>query len=161
MRKSLLGLLGAAFLAALPLGSALAQVSPNQTTQTGTRLDACTQTAVGTNFNTVNTQSTATIVVPAGLYAYICKIELEAMQDATGNAMTNLSFTSTGLGSGAANSPQWAVSQPLTVNGAYSRDIVYATPLKSATSGTNVTVVSPAAQTHVGFGIKIVYYLAQ
>lgn len=145
----------------LSLTSAFAQQqagSPVQ--QVGSRADACQATAVSTNYNTVNTQAVATITVPAGFYAYICRIELEAIQDATATAAVNSAFTSTGLGTGATASPQWGFSLAATADATLYRDINYTMPLKSNAPGTNVTITSPAAATHLAFGAKIYYYLA-
>jgi hypothetical protein len=153
MRRALFSL---AFLLGLA-GAAAAQVSVQQSPS---RLDASTAVAVGTNFDTVNTQSTATVTPPAGQFVYITRIELESCQDATGGAVSNVNFTSTGLGSGATASPQWELSQAAAASTCTFRDVNLVTPLKSATQGTNVTVVSPSAATHTGFGIKVYYYLA-
>ena len=73
---------------------------------------------------------------------------------------SSIAFTSTGLGSGATVSPQWAISQPSSVGSCTFRDISFAAPYKSAAPGTNVTVSSPAAQTHTAFTIKVYYYFA-
>jgi hypothetical protein len=144
----LLGALGAAF----AQQGALVQ-------QSGSMLHAGVQSAVGTNFNTVNNTSTATINVPAGYFVYITGMFLSTCQDATSAAATNLNFTTTGLGSGAA-APQFGLSLAATANTCYFQPISFATPLKSAAAGTQVTVVSPAANLHAGFGITVQYYLA-
>lgn len=142
-------------------GAALAQQSgAPQVQQTATRQDAGTAVAVSTNYNTVNQQGVATIVVPSGQYAYITRIELEAVQDGTSTACVNCAFTSNGLGSGAAASPQWGFSIAATADAVLYRDVNMSTPLKSASPGTNVTVTSPAAKTDLAFGIKVYYYLA-
>lgn len=155
MRKILLSL---AFL----LG--LASVASAQQTiqQVPQDLTAAQWAVVGTNFNTVNTQSTATITPPAGLFVYITAMYLTACQDATGVASANTSFTTTGLGSGATAAPQFAYGAPLTVDSCISQPglINFAKPLKSANAGTNVTVVSPSAATHTGFGIVVFGYFA-
>lgn len=155
MRKLLLSL---AFLAGL-CGVATAQQAVQQTPQD---LGAATWSVVGTNFNTINTQSVATVNVPAGQFAYITAILLTACQDATGTVAANLSFTSTGLGSGATASPQWAYGSALVVGSCISQPglINFAKPLKSANPGTNVTITSPAAVAHTGFGIVIFGYFS-
>jgi hypothetical protein len=122
----------------------------------GSMLNAATATAVGTNFNTIASQSTATIVVPAGLYAYITGIYLSACQDATSTANVNLQFTSTNI----TGTPDWAYGLAAVANTCYQQMLNFATPLKSAAAGTNVTVVSPTSTAHTGFGIDVFYYLA-
>lgn len=146
-------------LAALAAAPVAAQTAVQQSS---TRLDAATFTAVGTNWNTVNTQSTATITPPAGLSVYITAIYLSACQDATGGASSNVNFTTTGLGSGATASPQFALSQASAASTCTGQPgmINFATPLKSAAPGTNVTVVSPSAATHTGFGVEVFGYFA-
>lgn len=148
-------LLAFSFLAALT-GASFAQTVQ----QSAQRLDAGSAAAVSTNYNTVNTQGTATITPPAGQYAYITRLELEACQDATATAAVNSAFTSTGLGSGAAASPQWEFSLAATADLCLFRDVSFATPLRSAIAGQNVTVVSPTAATHLAFGIKAYYYFS-
>src|SRR4051812_41822047 len=153
MRRFLLSLALLPFLTGLAFAQASVQ-------QSSVRSDACTAAAVSTNYNTVNTQAVATISVPAGYYAYICRIELEAIQDGTSTAAVNLAFTSTGLGTGATASPQWGFSLAATADATLYRDVNFATPFKSAAPGTNVTVTSPSAKTNLAFGIKVYYYLS-
>ena len=153
MRKFLLSLLAMPLLGSLAFGQAAVQ-------QAAQRYDAATAVAVSTNYNTINSQAVATITVPAGQYAYITRIELEAIQDATSTAAVNSAFTSTGLGTGATASPQWGFSLPATADATLYRDINMAAPLKSAAPGTNVTVTSPTAAAHLAFGIKVYYYLS-
>jgi hypothetical protein len=141
-------------------GAVLAQQNTAPTVQQiGTRLDALTSTAVSTNYNTVNTQAVATVTPPAGQYAYITRIELEAIQDGTSTACVNCAFTSSGLGSGATASPQWGFSIAATADAVVFRDVNFgASPLRSAAPGTNVTITSPTAKTDLAFGIKVYYY---
>jgi len=160
MRKLLLAL---GLLSALT-GAALAQNVGNPSApsiqQIGQRLDAAIGVAVSTNYNTINTQATATITPPSGQYVYVTRIELEAIQDATATAAVNSAFTSTGLGSGATASPQWGFSLAATADATLYRDINLGVPLKSAIAGQNVTVVSPAAAAHLAFGVKVYYYFS-
>lgn len=153
LRKILLSLLALPLLSSLAFGQAAVQQSP-------IRFDAATAVSVSTNYNTVNTQAVATITVPSGQYAYITRIELEAIQDATATAAVNSAFTTTGLGTGATASPQWGFSLAATADAAVFRDVNMVTPLKSAAPGTNVTFTSPVAALHLAFGIKVYYYLA-
>jgi hypothetical protein len=137
----------------LALGCSLAQAQNAPVQQVPSRLDATG--GVASAVGAVNTAETATITVPAGLYAYITAIGIEACENATGTAANLLTFTSTNL----QGSPTWLFS----VTGAeicYRIFEPYATPLKSATAGTNVTIVSPVATATVGFGIRAYYYLA-
>lgn len=150
-----------AFAALLALAvPALAQNAAPPVQQSAQRADAGMGAAVSGSFNTINTQTTATVTPPAGQYAYITRIEMEACQDATASANVNLAFTSTGLGSGASASPQWGISLPATADLCAYRDVNFATPLKSAIAGQNVTVVSPAAIAHTAYNSKIFYYFS-
>lgn len=153
MRKYLLSLFALALSSSLAFGQAAVQ-------QSSQRFDAATAVAVSTNYNTINQQGVATVTVPSGQFAYITRIELEAIQDATSTAAVNSAFTSTGLGTGATASPQWGFSLAATADATLYRDINMVTPLKSATPGTNVTVTSPSAAAHLAFGIKVYYYLS-
>ena len=65
--------------------------------QSSTRLDAGTFVAQGTNNNTVNQQSVATVTVPGNLSAYITAIVIDICGDGTGTAATQVNFTSTGI----------------------------------------------------------------
>lgn len=144
---------------ALVLGADAASAqSPVQ--QSSQRLDAATATAVSTNYNTPNAQAVLTITPPAGQFVYITRIELEAIQNGTGTAAVNSAFTSTGLGAGATASPQWGFSLAATADAVLYRDVNFGAPLKSAASGTNVTITSPTAATNLGFGIKAYYYFS-
>src|SRR6266550_4003059 len=113
-----------------------AQTVPVQ--QAAQRLDA---SAVAFAQAAVGSPSTATVVVPTGMYAYITGISVDGCQNGTGLLITNGNITSTGLNT----NPSWSYSMPLTVNGCFSGGIVRdfpTTPLKSQ-AGINVTVVSP------------------
>src|ERR1700683_4653640 len=157
MRKILLG----AALALAFCGPSLAQnVIAPPIQQVGQRLDAANAVAVSTNYTTVNTQAVATITVPAGQYAYITRIELEAIQDGTSTACVSCAFTSTGLGSGATASPHWGFSIAATADATLYRDVSLSAPLKSAVAGQNVTITSPTAKADLGFGIKVYYYFS-
>lgn len=140
-----LGLLGGAALAQQQ------QAAPVQ--QIPSRLDAAT--GVASVVGAVNAQVTATINVPSG-YAYITAIAVDACQDATGVLAANVTFTSTNI----AGTPTWPYASPLSIEACYRSFENYPTPLKSAAPGTNVTVVSPSALLHTGFGIRLYYYIA-
>jgi hypothetical protein len=147
MRKLLLSLL------LLPLlwGGALAQTSVQQS---ASRLDACT--AVASAVGAVASQQTATITVSAGNYAYICAISLEVCTNATGTVQSNVTFTSTNL----TGSPTWQYSMTATADICQRWFDGFASPLKSAVPGTNVTVVSPTSATNNNYGIRLYYYIA-
>lgn len=150
MRKIALSLLALVALTS----AALAQAVPTQ--QASTRLDAAT--AVAFAQASVGAQSTATITVPAGLYAYITGISLDFCNNGTGTAQANANFTSTNINS----TPSWAVSIAASANICIPpiRE-QYATPLKSSAPGVNVTVVSPSGTiTNNQATIRVYYYLA-
>lgn len=152
MRKLLLV---AASLLALP-GGAFAQAVSTQ--QSATRVEAAT--AVAFAQAAVAAVSTATITVPAGLFAYITAISMDACADGTGGtAETNANFTTTNIQS----TPKWSFSWAGTANTCATpiREW-FTTPLKSAQAGTNVTVVSPSdgGGTHNQYTIRVYYYLA-
>jgi len=141
--------------------SATLAAAQTATQQSSQRLDAATWTVVSTNYTTVNQQAVATVVVPAGQFAYITRIELEAVQDGTSTACVSCAFTSTGLGTGATASPQWGFSIAATADATIFRDVNFGpAPLKSATAGTNVVITSPTAKADLGFGIKVYGYFS-
>jgi len=123
--------------------------------QSGSRFDAAT--AVAFAQAAVAAQSTATISVPAGQYAYITGVGMDTCANGTGGtALTNANFTSTNLQS----TPSWSISFAGTANTCGTRIAeFYATPLKSLVPGTAVTVVSPAGSANNQFTIRVYYYL--
>ena len=124
--------------------------------QAGTRLDVATGVAFAQA--SVGSQSTATVTIPAGLYAYITGISIDFCNNGTGTAQANANFTSTNIQS----TPSWAVSIAASANICIPpiRE-QYATPLKSSAPGTNVTVVSPSGTiTNNQATIRVYYYLA-
>jgi hypothetical protein len=152
MRKlglSLFFLLAWAGLAAAQQGSLVQQ--------SGSMLNAATNGA--SSATAAATQETLTIAAPAGLYVYITSLYLSACNDGTSSTNTNVNWTTTGLGTGAANSPQWGVSFT-GINVCQNIYLTFAAPLKSATPGTSVTVVSPGAATNTLFQSTATYYLA-
>jgi len=145
----------AAFVALAVAAGITGAIGQTLTQQSQQHLDAGAPLCVSTNFNTVNTQGLCTITVPAGQFVYISRMELEACEDATGSAATNVNFTSSGLGS---INPSWSLSMPVGANTCSYREISWPTTLKSQAPGTNVVITSPAAITHTGFGIKVYGY---
>lgn len=127
--------------------------------QSASRLDASTNVAVGTNFNTVNSTSVATATGVAGQYVYLTGLVIDLCGDTTGTAATpNLLFTSSGI----AGSPSWqyADTAALSLSTCKHWGETFTIPLKASATGTNVVVTSPAALLHTGYGIKIFYYTA-
>ena len=157
MRKFLLS--GVSALALVT--GAQAQVSPNVVTETATtpRSGVVCQSVQAT----VATQNTLTFAVPAGQSLYLTHLYLAAAQDATGGAATNLNFTSTNLGSTtAASSLAWQLS---AASGANTMTVVAQTDnpngfVKSAVGPLNVTIISPASQTHIAFPMNACGFLA-
>lgn len=130
--------------------------------QTATRFDAGQAVAVGTNWNTVNTQSVATTATPpANQSVYVTAIYMGACQDATGGASSNVNWTTSGLGTGATLSPQFVLSQASGASTCTAEPglINFSTPLKGATN-TPVVLTSPSAATHTGFASEIFYFIA-
>lgn len=146
--KRLLALL---LLAAFP---AFAQAPPPPIQQGSQRLDSGTVCANGTNYNTVNTTSTATIAAGQG-YFYVTWLSISLAQNATASTAANLNFTSTNL-----NGIQWGYSTLATASATVviAPGPVGAVPIKSSSPGTAVTVVSPAAATNTGYAITICGY---
>lgn len=145
--KRLIGL----FLLALSFNPALAQ-APVQ--QAPTHLDAAT--AVAFAGTAVNSQSTATITVPGGQYAYITAISFDVCTNGTGTAANQVTYTSTNI----AGSPQWVFSIAATASICQHWQDIIPGGLKSAAAGTNVTIVSPTAATNNSYTIRAYYYLA-
>ena len=121
----------------------------------GTRLDVATAVAFATA--AVNNQVTATIAVPAGQYVYITAISYDVAQNNTGTtAANNVQFTTTNI----SGSPILSTSVAGVANTTAHGFEGYAVPLKSAAPGTNVTVVSPAANATAAYTIRVYYYTA-
>jgi len=139
------------------LGQAQAQNILPQVQQNATRLDAGTLVAVGTNWNTVNTVSTATATPQAGQSVYVTGLYMASCQDATGGATSNVNFTTTNL-----SGLEFAISQASAASACTGSPglIQFSTPLKAAAAGTAVTLVSPTAATHTGYSTEIIWYSA-
>lgn len=150
--RILLGIWLSLFATSMALGQALVQQSP-------TRLDVATGVAAAVG--AINTQQTATITVPAGQYAYITAVGLSACQNATSTAISVATFTSTNLATQTGGTtPTWLLSAAATAQLCYFSFESYGQPIKSASPGTAVTIVSPAAVAQAGFGIRAYYYTA-
>jgi hypothetical protein len=156
MMKRIPSVLLALVLLALPLG-AFAQ-TPVQ--QSPTMLNACS----GRNA-TAAIANAVTLTIPAppsGQYIYLCGVDFQVSNDATGGtvAQSNVCFTTTNL-----SSAQWCYSQ---VTGVANTQVLigqqaYYFPgwaVKSANPSTAVTIVSPASMTHSIYNINAYYYTA-
>lgn len=137
-------------IAALFAASAQAQVA-NQTTQTGTRLDASQflQGAAGgaTSCATVNqsaANNTVTITPPAGQFVYITGLYVDITANITGTTQV-----ATASATNLTGAPFWSLATVVPTAGANGtfRQIAenYAVPLKSTAPGTAVTWVPSAA----------------
>ncbi len=137
-------------------GLAFAQV-PVQ--QSGTMLNAASQVCAITSSGTplaVNTTTTATCNAPSGQYVYLVGVTFEVCTDGTGTAQNQVTFTSTNI----SNTPSFEYSIAATASICQRWSEVFATPLKSAAPGTNVTLVSPSAALHNSYNIRAYYYNA-
>lgn len=142
----------ALLIAAIPAYAQQQQSAPIQ--QIPTKSDAAV--GVASAVGAVNTAETATIAVPGGFYAYLVGIGIEVCTNATGTVASVSTFTSTNLN----GNPTWLFSITASAEICYRTWESFNPPLKSALSGTNVTIVSPAAATNNGYGIRAYYYLA-
>lgn len=123
--------------------------------QTATMANATTKIAVGNAAS--GSQSTATLTPSGSNSVYITLIDLEACTSAAPTAQTNVTWTSTGI----TGAPVWQLSIPATAD--YCTPIridLPATPLKSSTPGTAVTIVSPAGATSIQYTGIVYWYEA-
>lgn len=113
--------------------------------------------AIATGCAAVNTTATATTATPAaGLNVYVTSITADVISDATGVAIVNASFTSTGLSGG----PSWQFSVPLAIDTFF--PIIresYGTGVRASATATPVTVVSPAVSLHNAYCIRVAYWI--
>lgn len=149
--RRLIVLLG--LLAVLVAGPASAQ-GPVLIQQAPSMLTAAT--AVAHADAAINVAVTATITVPAGMYAYITALDWQVCTNATATAQANVTWTSTNL----TGLPKWQYSIGATVNICQTFATNFANPLKSAAPGTNVTVVSPTAAAQNAYSVNVYYFLA-
>lgn len=106
----------------------------------------------------VNTQNTLTIPAVTGLFARVDEIVIGACQDATGNALSNVNFTTTNLGSLA-----WQVGSAAGASTCI-QPVVLTMPqggLKAAAASVAVTIVSPAASLHAAYPMAVFYHYSQ
>ena len=137
--------------ALLPARAWAQQITPTQ--QAASRYDVCSVLSVS---GAVNTAVAVTSTPPNGQFVYVCGVDVQASQDATATANTNLTFSSTNLNS-------WHYTYSLPVS-ATSSNITYASSwagvVRAPAAGTAVTIVSPAATVHTAFSINLYYYFA-
>ena len=108
----------------------------------------------------VNNQVTLTIPAPAaGLYNYVCSLTYHASQDGTATAQTNAVTTSTNFNSFAL---KYSLTATATIN--FDQQFNWGTPatgcVKSTSSATATTFVSPAAGANIAFTWYATYYQA-
>lgn len=131
--------------------------NPAAVQQTAQMLNAATKVSVGQA--AAGSQSTATMTPSGGNSVYITSIDLEGCS--TGSATTatpNVNFTSTNI----TGSPVWSLSFPTTANTCqFLPSSAFATPLKSTTPGTAVTIVSPAGLAQMQYTAIVYWYEAQ
>ena len=125
-------------------GAAQAVYGPNLTTANATAA--------------VNNTVTLTLTPPLpSQYVYVCGLDLTVSNDATGAVVaTNLSFTSTNIGSWAY---KYSMVGTANTNGV-DRSFTFYGCVKSTTAGTAVTFVSPAANAHASYSINAYYYFS-
>jgi hypothetical protein len=130
--------------------------------QSPTTLNACTLSQ--NKQATAGAVGTITITPPAGQYVYLCELDVHSCAGASAiTGAAPLFVTSTGLG---ANNPQWMLptgGNGVTANNAgscYDQNYFYPGGLKSAATGTNVTIVGPTSATNQTVNVNAIWYYA-
>lgn len=123
-------------------------------TTTATRGDSCTPiNATGA----ANAQIILTIPAQSGMYGNITALDLTVSANGTGGTVnTNLSWTSTNLGSW-----RYLYSFVDTANTMQSEHFAYGTPMKGPAVGTAIVITSPAATANTAFNINACYFYSQ
>lgn len=118
--------------------------------QTATRLDSATncQNYSGT------AQGTITITPPSGQFVYVTALDTAATA-VSAPAASRVVTTTTNLG-GITQTFGLTATAGIGAN----NDLVSSTPIRSATAGTAVTIVTNAAITNVTFDLNVCYYFA-
>ena len=147
-----LKLLIVAFVLSVLVGTAAQAQSVVPIQQVATRNDVCSMMSTST---AVNALFNLTLTPPNGQFVYLCGIDLVASQDATGNANTNLTFSTTGL-----NTWHYTFSNVSAVNTNVSYTSSWVGVVKSPTAGGAVTFTSPTAAAHTAYSINVYYYYA-
>jgi hypothetical protein len=101
-------------------------------------------------------QETTTCTPPAGQFVYITAIAFDVCTNGTGSATTPTTFTTTGI----TGSPTFGMAIAATAEICQHWQIPFATPLKSSSPGTAVTVVSPASATNNAYQATVFAYFA-
>ncbi len=138
------------------LAAPLPAASQVVTQDSGTMLNAATQSCSYSAAFAVNQQETTTCTPNAGQFFYIAGIAFDACTDATGTATTPTTFTTTGI----TGSPTFGFAIAATAEICQHWSVPFATPLKSAAAGTAITVVSPSQATHNAYQATVFGYSA-
>ena len=125
---------------------------PTNVQQSAQRLDAAT--TVGTS---ATSAATITITVPANQYFYLTGIDITNCAGAS--AVTAAAVTTITTTNFAGTTPAWTIGSGTTA-GACQPTIspTFSVPLKSATPGTNVTVVLPTFATNQTVRVNVYGY---
>jgi hypothetical protein len=124
-----------------------------QVTQSATRAEGLTASNATA---AVNNAVTLTLTPNSGQYVYLCGYEIVVSGDGTGTAQTNVSFTSTNLGSWAL---KYSAVGTARVNLQFNNPPL-ATCIKATAAGTAVTIVSPTAAANAAYSITGFWYSA-
>lgn len=122
--------------------------------QTATRADACVPSSAT---SAVNTVTTLTLTPPSGMFVYLCGLDLNVSNDATGAVVsTNLIWTSTNFGSW-----QYKYSAVNTANtNGLDKSFNWNPVVRSTAPGTALVITSPAVNLHASYTITAYYYFA-
>lgn len=159
MRRLLLSL--AALVALCGAASAQVVVTSSPSRPDAAVLVSSTAPAV----NATQAAGTVTITPPSGQFVYFTGIYVAACSDGTASTSSvQQNFTTTTLSGLTIQTSMLAYAATTAIaNSISSCDRVplpFATPLKSATAGTAVTIVPPAQAAHMSFPIIATYYYA-
>jgi hypothetical protein len=152
----LLALAGFLAVSAWALAPAQAQIA-QQVTQTGVRLDAG-QVVFAPTPSINQAQTTITIPVIAGQCIYVDSLVVGVGENATG-ATGVQTFTTTNLG-GLAYSffPIVTATSPSGIN--FNQQLMGPVPLRNASCGVAVTIVSPAQNAALAFPMTVIAHYA-
>jgi hypothetical protein len=117
-----------------------------------TDLQAC---SVSHGDAAINTLVTLTVTPPAGQYVYLCGWDYQVATNGTATAQSNVKWTSTNLGGLAVE-----YSTPATANTTIVGTYYFNVPIRSATPGTAITIVSPAIAAQNAYSANAYYYFA-
>lgn len=159
MRRIFLSLLALVALGGIAYSQVVTTASP--TRQDAATLVSSTAPAV----NATQATGTVTITPPAGQYVYFTGIYVAACGNGTASASSiQQNFTTTNLSSLTIQTSILAFAATTAIaNNISSCDrvsIPFATPLRSGTAGTAVTIVPPAQNANFSYPIIATYYFA-